>query len=825
MPTDKVMAGMTREFVQRAEGQPVGPVTAAWRDGVFSWARSLRRRLFGNDVQVTGLWSRAAKKFKKRLRYLPKAELMAIMREIKSGFRHPFRGKPPTDIFIKHNHPNLVQRPRAVFEALHLQLQEGSVLPWDWQQRGHPKGIFSLRWVEKTGTDKVRLTLNGRPLNRSFHKEDASIVLETHADLRTRYVKGMMFMGFDLHHGFFNASYDDDATAWVCFRVCETELAPEHAAYLRAHYPAAWKGSHIYFCYKGLVMGLSPSCKQLTKVIGALMVHWRRCPVKGVAWDMSNYIDDSMAMALGSFRGAVQLSLRLLAEYVCLGFSVNLNSKSQIVPSTFYCHIGILLSSILMRFSLPERRVKKIETALRDLFQIAVVGGSVCAKKVAKVIGLLWSASIVCHRAVAIMTRGLIRTLAVMLRIAMPRGVDDPKKLAYILKRIWGGVVLWTKEAHDDLLFWLSVCFAKLSSPISHDAWSRDITAWVVNPSSGKVASDVRVFAVDTSAYASGGGEFLRDGMLWRVKNKMVVQLTEEEVLESSTYRELLGTDRLDLAVIPDTCKKAMVAMDAMASVQCMLHGSKVDALQRLVRRSFLRQLAHNRILFPLWVRRTDQILRLCDDFSRLVDLHKYAMPAATFWRANKLAIKVWGQGFQLDVCADMHNAQPGDADTKLPFFSRWCSPHSSGVDMFAQDWSTTTNWCNPPFAVIPRVLSLLRAQRATAAVVLPLQRDKWWSSLVDNRLPVVQAVMPLEASDVRRPNTSAPRGVHRRHSSAPSKLAVVLFDFGRNPPSRVFPNPSPTAETLRPCPAPLKLPAPAPSKTFLRLHRGETAR
>lgn len=826
MPTDKVLAAMTSEFYQRVEGQGVGPVTAVWRDKVFAWARSLKKRLFGDNGQVTGLWSKAAKKFKKRLKYLPKKELAVIMREITTGFSHPFRRKPSANIFVKRNHPNLAQRPHAVYNALHTQLHEGSVRPWDWRSRGHPKGIFSLRWVEKSGTDEVRLTLNGRPLNSAFRKEDVTIVLETHADLRERYMPGMMFMGLDLHHGFFNASYDDDATKWVCFRISEAELAPADVATLRKRYPDAWRGEHIYFCSKGLVMGLSPSCRQLTKVVDALMVHWRRCPVKAVVWDMTNYIDDSMAMAQGAFRGAVRLSLRLLAEYVCLGFSPNLNSKSQIVPTTFYCHIGILISSSRMRFSLPQRRVDKIEAALRDLADIVItpqggwVNGPVCAKKVAKVIGLLWSASIVCHRSVAIMTRGLIRTLAVMLRTPELRGVDDPKRLSYILKRVWGGTVMWTYEAHQDLLFWLQVHFGALSSPISHDARSKDISTWVINPSTGSIASDVRVFAVDTSAKASGGGEFLRDGKLWRVRNKMVVQLTDEEVLESSAYRELLGTDRVDLAVIPRTCLKAVVGMDAMASVQCLLNGSKVEALQRVVRRIFLRQLAHNRILFPTWVGRSEDILRICDDFSRLVDFHKFAMPAGTFWRANAIAIKVWGRGFQLDLCADMHNVQPGDSVVKLPFFSRWCSPHSSGVDMFSQDWRATVNWCNPPFTVIPRVISLLRDQRATAAVVMPLGADKWWSSLINDKLPVVQRVMRLQASDVWQKKV-LPRRARRRQHSPHAKMAIVFFDFGRRPPSTTFSSTTPSAEHLhRHLPQPRLPHQPASSNKFLQLHR-----
>ena len=92
-----------------------------------------------------------------------------------------------------------------------------------------------------------------------------------------------------------------------------------------------------------------------------------------------------IAMALGSFKGAVQLSLRLLTEYVCLGFSLNLNSKSQIVPTMFYCHIGILISSARMRLSLSQRRITKINSALHDLFTTVRVGQRVLAKKVVKI--------------------------------------------------------------------------------------------------------------------------------------------------------------------------------------------------------------------------------------------------------------------------------------------------------------------------------------------------------------------------------------------------------------------------------------------------------
>ena len=33
-----------------------------------------------------------------------------------------------------------------------------------------------------------------------------------------------MFIGFDLHHGFYNACYSKDTTTWVCFRISVKEI-------------------------------------------------------------------------------------------------------------------------------------------------------------------------------------------------------------------------------------------------------------------------------------------------------------------------------------------------------------------------------------------------------------------------------------------------------------------------------------------------------------------------------------------------------------------------------------------------------------------------
>ena len=468
-------------------------------------------------------------------------------------------------------------------------------------------------------------------------------------------------------------------------------------------------------------MGLGPSCQQLQRVTRTMVTVWEECNVQSAVWRATNYIDDLMAMIVGLFEAALELGLRLLAELIVLGYSVNLNSKSSLVPSRFYCHIGILLNSRKLRFKLPLKRAKKMRNSALALQAEAKVGSPVKAKLVASFVGRLWSAYIVCFRAVAIMARGMIQTIALMIRKAGVSKESDLQNLKYLLKRVWGGNVIWTALAQRELEFWLSIDFAGLSAPFSHDLLSEKLTAWVASPDSSELAPDVRIFAVDTSATMSGGGEFIRDGFLWKMKGKMVARLSPSEVLKSSTFRELTGAERVDLTAVEDSCSKLLLPVDSQASISCLKRGSKVPELQAIVARIFANQLRCNRVLWPVWMRRSTKIIRMVDEVSRYVDRHVFSAAPQLFWRANSYAIKLWGRGFQVDTCADMHNVQPVNGCVKLPFFSRWPSPHSSGFDMFQQRWSSKVCWCNPPFALIPRVVALLKAQCACAAVVVPL--------------------------------------------------------------------------------------------------------
>lgn len=65
-------------------------------------------------------------------------------------------------------------------------------------------------------------------------------------------------------------------------------------------------------------------------------------------------------------------------------------------------------------------------------------------------------------------------------------------------------------------------------------------------------------------------------------------------------------------------------------------------------------------------------------------------------------------------------------------FFSLPASPGCDAVDALAQDWSLGNLWANPPFSLIPLVLSKVAADGATVTIVLPVwQSQPWWEEAV----------------------------------------------------------------------------------------------
>ena len=165
--------------------------------------------------------------------------------------------------------------------------------------------------------------------------------------------------------------------------------------------------------------------------------------------------------------------------------------------------------------------------------------------------------------------------------------------------------------------------------------------------------------------------------------------------------------------------------------------------------------------------------------------------PPALFRKANAEAVRLWGRGVQLDAFADMHNAMPPGTGAKLPFFSRYRGPHSSGVDAFLQDWRGLVAWVNAPFGLIGRVLALLRAQEAVGVVVIPVGTRARWSRQIRPGATGVRSFLEYDPNDAHLAMRGAPRGA----STFRGNYALAFLDFRRVAHSKW--RGSPSAEAL----------------------------
>lgn len=370
----------------------------------------------------------------------------------------------------------------------------------------------------------------------------------------------------------------------------------------------------------------------------------------------------------------------------------------------------------------------------------------------------------------------MIHTLAVALRRDDLRAEKNLRHLKVLLKEVWAGVVLWTPAAQQELDFWLGLKLEELEAPMSFDAVDHDVETWLSAPEGPvKMGSNVGVLAADTSNTATGGGEFVQVNGRFEILRTMVAPLSETGIEESSTYRELEGLCKVLFTAGGGPRSKIVLLCDNQASVHITKKGSRVPKLQFFANLIFQWSLDNHCVVAPVWRRRNTSIIEVCDAAGRYVDHADYTIPARLFWELTSKAVSVFGKGIQVDRFAAVHNVQPVDCATRLPFNTRWYAPFSSGIDAFDQIWSGFVNFVNAPFCMLSRVVSLLKRQRAAAVIIAPLGSRQHWSGLFRADSPGVCARI------VYNPNTPCWRMVGRGGNKAPrygGEYAAVYMDF-----------------------------------------------
>lgn len=230
---------------------------------------------------------------------------------------------------------------------------------------------------------------------------------------------------------------------------------------------------NFYFLMRALGFDLAPSCSVFSLVMTALAGSWRRHHVCMIPVRLTSYIDDFLSPSK-TIRQALITAIELVYEATACGLTISVE-KCRLGPASIVKYLGVIIDSRLRLFRLPASRVERITTQVAEIKSLADSGADVPAKWVAQLVGLLWSISPCCHRAVAIMARGLIATLTQAMVASVwnrPGFCRSRFTLKRLLSAFWQGDVVWTPEAQRDIEFWFRAAFALVWSPISTDTVS-----------------------------------------------------------------------------------------------------------------------------------------------------------------------------------------------------------------------------------------------------------------------------------------------------------------------------------------------------------------
>ena len=179
-----------------------------------------------------------------------------------------------------------------------------------------------------------------------------------------------------------------------------------------------------------------------------------------------------------------------------------------------------------------------------------------------------------------------------------------------------------------------------------------------------------------------------------------------------SNYRELLAVGQALKSfgpLIRGQC--VQVLSDNVTTVACINHlYSPSSVLGRLAQAVWVESQKWNVVLRAKYLAGKDNIH--ADALSRIQSQYEWCLHPRIFQKLEKR----WGP-HSIDRCASMMTAH-------LPVYnSLYYDPLSSGVDCLAQrNWASHNNYVNPPFWLIPKMLSTLVTQKATATIIAP-----WW--------------------------------------------------------------------------------------------------
>ena len=378
---------------------------------------------------------------------------------------------------------------------------------------------------------------------------------------------------------------------------------------------------------------------------------------------VSAYMDDFAL--LGTSETIEIHKTQLIDTLQRLGWVINFE-KSALTPSMEQEYIGYkICTKDTPVLKVPKQRVKKLK---RDIAR-ALSKDTICARVLARIAGQCVS-----------MTRAVLPG-KLLLR-------DTYRLLAR--RAHWDSQLSLLSGARKELRWWTEALDSWNGAPI-HKA-----------PITCQIATDAS--QTGWGAVCNTTGKQAAGFWTSRLSQK------------SSNYREMMAVLLALNSLKHLQNQHVQVLTDNITTAAYINHlGGPSESLLPLARRIWTYAYQNNVTLTARYLPGCQN--QTADALSRLTNAYEWQLHPKLFQYLHKL----WGP-FTVDRFATFLN-------TQLPLYnSLHCDPLSMGTDALAQqDWADHLNFVNAPFRLIPRVLDVIKTQRAHATILVPHWPGQTW--------------------------------------------------------------------------------------------------
>lgn len=480
-----------------------------------------------------------------------------------------------------------------------------------------------------------------------------------------------------------------------------------------------WDG-HPYE-FRALPFGVTSAPRVFTKVMRPVIGLLRSRGIRCMI-----YLDDLLIMA-NTRDLCIQHLHDALTLLIKLGFKINWR-KSMLIPSQVVQFLGLTIDSHAMMFRVPKDKVANVLESLTLLTR--PFARWITQRQLAHVIGKLMALE-AAVLPIRLRTRDLLRNLNTH------KGDNWNQRIP-----IW-------QSARTEAQWWLS-----------------HLHEW----NGRALVLPTPTVTITTDASESGWGAVF--------KNKHGQQETYGfwSLLQRSygnNVRELLAGG-FGLLSYSDLIKgeSVLLEMDNTTAVAYVNHMGG--------RRDFLSLIAED-----LWQwcigQQTIVIARhLAGVLNTTADRLSRKVTDRTDWKLNPVLFEaiqqLWGP-FTVDLFATALN-------TQLPRFVSWrAQPGAWRTDALSFSWAGLgIAWANPPFILIGRILTKVRREQATLAIVLPFWPTQAWWPLLLPLLADRPVVLP-QRSDLYLPGNLG----NEQHRDVPNWNSIVAFISGNKQRTAAF--------------------------------------